>query len=375
MPLIEEFDVVFEGIKTALGEQWQCGKADDHRLSGMVTEKVVNLLLNADLVIAVLPDPRVANAINPNVMYELGIAHSFKKPAIVVSDKTNILPFDIRAVESIELDFSRLRGEEQSAIFVKILQDSLQKSLQTPEVIYEIEKRRTPRNPITTQLNSAQVFINDLPWLWSYCKVLNRERAAKTIWEITRDLYWPAESLFYESIRAAIHQKRKHYFIVPREEEVLRKVSRIKKQLRSCVQSEEIDKYLRFVAVEPEKFVLWPISVVLYDADLATSRGGIICEPMTSEVGHDGIDVEIRKQFDDHVARTGERLETFRIDLDWIRAHQEATFDIELDGRVVEKLANAFADIWDEKIWAEIRTKGEKEQSLLKTWLIREIGE
>src|ERR1700681_4245871 len=110
MPLIAETQGIFSAIarkvSDSLGGQWLCVKANDTRRAGMVDEKVVFDLLNADLVIAVIADPRESNPINPNVMYELGIAHSFRKPTIVIADIKNKLPFDIQSVETIQVDFS-----------------------------------------------------------------------------------------------------------------------------------------------------------------------------------------------------------------------------------------------------------------------------
>lgn len=371
MPLTTEFEPVFNEIKDTLRGQWECIKADEKRSTGLVTDKVVKYMLNADLVIAVVPDPREGFSNNPNVMYELGIAHSFRKPTILLADHKHLLPFDLRSVEAIELDFSRLNVDSQD--FLRELRQELQDLLQGND-IHEGERGILPRNPVTAQLSGTQVFVEDLSWLWGYRKVLERERSAKTIWEITRDLFWPGERLFFESIRSAIQKKRKHYFMVPDDDGILQKVEAIKKQLRACGGgvAEESDNYLRFVRIEQHYFDLWPIAIVLYDADLATSREGIICEPMTSEVGHDLNDEEVRRQFDEHAARSSGGLDTFHLQLDWFQIRRESTFDISLDGRVVDKLATAFAKIWDEKIWTEIRQKtSEQEESLLKTWLIR----
>ena len=335
---------------------------------------IVHLLLNADLVVAVVADPRPGNSLNPNVMYELGIAHSFRKPTLVIADTASGLPFDLRAVETIQLDFSRFADERLRPAFLAELRKALRLSLKTPDVLDYMERRRIPRNPITTQLSDTRIFIEDLPWLWGYCEVLKWESEAHTIWEITRDLFWPGEALFFESLRAAIRDGRKHYFMVPDDEGVLRKSEAIKKQLQLSIPADDIEKLLRFVAIETKYFVLWPIAIVLYNADYATGRGGIICEPMTSEVGHDSWDEEIRKVFLQHV-RSGdpERFRQYIADLDWTQKRREATFDIRLDGRVVDSLATSFARIWNEKIREEARQKtNELEQSaLLETWLIK----
>jgi hypothetical protein len=378
MPLIDElravyFDAILPEVKDAFGSLSQCNKADDLRLPGMITEKIVHALLNADLIIAVLADPREGNTINPNVMYELGIAHSFRRPTLLVADSMIELPFDLRSVEAIQLDFSRFHDGGQRPSFLIDLRRALRLSLKSPRLQEDLERKRVARNPITTQLSGAQIFVEDLTWLWGYSRVLKREREAQTIWEITRDLFWGVEPLFFTSIKAAIRDERKHYFMVPEDEGIRRKVEAVKNQLlRDQVAQGEIDRFLHFVEIDPKHFLLWPISIVLYDADLVTSRGGIICEPMTSEVGKDGIDREYRDRFVEHV-HSGGSLENFNVELDWIKRRSESTFDIELDSRVVDSLATSFAKIWNEKVLEEARkmTDEQEQSALLKNWQIR----
>jgi len=379
MPLIEEFrdiysNAVLPEVKDSPGDQWQCIKADDSQRPGMVTEKVANHLLNADLVIAIVHDPRERNCINPNVMYELGVAHSFRKPTIIVADSTDGLPFDIHDAETIQLDFSRFKDKGKRPEFLSELRKAIRKSLKSTDLLDDLDKKRIPRNPITTQLSGARIFIEDLSWLCGYCEVLKREREAKTVWEITRDLFWPGEPLFFESIRTAIREERKHYFLIPDDEGVLRKADAIKNELKEYIPAHEIERYLRFVALETKYFALWPIAIVLYDADLARGRGGIICEPMRSEVGQDSWDEEVRNLFDQY-ARSGdlEGFQHYLSNLAWTQKRRESTFDIRLDGRVVDSLATSFARIWNEKIREEARQKAsEQEQSaLLETWLIK----
>ena len=48
---------------------------------------------------------------NLNVMYELGYAHALKRPVIVISEQTDLVPFDLRGVQSLIYDKNRLQGE------------------------------------------------------------------------------------------------------------------------------------------------------------------------------------------------------------------------------------------------------------------------
>lgn len=358
-----------------MGQGWSCNRADDYSEPGVVTEKIVYSILNSDLVIGLVPDFRAENSINPNVMYELGIAHSFRKPSVVIADERSALPFDVRDVETIALDFSRYRREADQTGFLRDLRERLHSALATPETLSLPSQRRPPRNPVTMHLAEANIFIEDLPWLWGYSKVLERERGASTVWEITRDLYWPGEVLFLESIKEAIRDHRKHYFLVPDEDEVLRTAEAVMKQLsQEGLPADEIERHLHFVAIDKKHFVLWPISIVLYDADLAGRRGGIICEPMESEVGHDSWDQEIRDLYarQGHATSIGD-FQSFLGDLDWVQKRREKTFDIRLDPRVVSSLATAFEKIWNQNIIEEAqRQRSETDRAqLLKVWLIQ----
>jgi hypothetical protein len=321
----------------------------------MAMDKVISSVLNSDLIIAVVADPREGNAINPNVMYELGLAHSFRKPTVIVSDVNSDLPFNIRPLEVVQVDFS-------SPDLLPALREQLQRTLRDRELLDSLDGRRIPGNPITSQLRDARVFIEDLPWLWGYCEV----------WEITRDLFWAGQRPFFLSILEAMRTGRRHYFMIEDDERVLQKVKQIRHELEGQVPRVEIDKLLHFVAIDRQYFVLWPIAVVLYDADLATRRGGIICEPMESRVGGDEFDESVKRLLVQH--GKADNLDDFErrlLDLDWTERRQESTFDISLDGRVVDELATSFTRIWNEKILEEAQKKsGDEKSLLLSTWLI-----
>jgi len=376
MPLITEtrdlYYAIERQVKDSLRGQWDCVKADDTRRPGMIDEKIVQELLNSDLAIAVIADPREANPINPNVMYELGIAHSFRKPTIVVADVRSKLPFDIQSVETIQIDFA-----SQDAL--KDLQNALKQTLADPKVISELEGKGTPaRNPLTTQLSNKRIFIEDLPWVWGYRDVLRRERAATTVWEITRDLFWAGEPLFFGTIKEAIRLRRKHYYMVENDPEILQKVEDIKYELQEeGFSKNNIDELIHFVAIERRYFVLWPISVVLYDASLPTRKGGIICEPMQPLVGDDPYDTKIRGLFKQYAMQDDlGAFENSLFDMPWTETRDEATFDISLDGRVVEKLATSFKQIWNEKILEEVQNKsGGEKSNLLNTWIIGGVSQ
>lgn len=61
-----------------------------------ITTEIIQNLISSDLVIADL------STLNPNVFYELGIRHAFKKPCILVSDWKDRPPFDVAGINTIK---------------------------------------------------------------------------------------------------------------------------------------------------------------------------------------------------------------------------------------------------------------------------------
>jgi hypothetical protein len=370
MPFLADLEDLYTAIQAAvresLGSQWRCLRADSCRGPGMADERVIGSLLNADLVVSIVSDLREGARINPNVMYELGIAHSFRKSALLVADARTELPFNIQSVQAILLDFA-------SPDLASDLRKALQRALRDLEIEAGVGRGAIPHNPITAHLRDAKVFLEDLDWLWGYCQVLERERRARTVWEITRDLYWPQEPLFFETLIDSVRAQRKHYFMIAEDDHVRRQAETIVTQLELQFSPSEIRDLVHFVAIDRSYFVLWPIAVVLYDADLAVGKAGVICEPTESDVGQDAYDEQVRRIYNRQPKPLD--FDAFQRELatmKWTERRKEATFDIALDGRVVAKLATSFARLWNEKVLAEAQElSGEESVHLLNTWRIR----
>ena len=75
-------------------------RADEDKSPGIVTESIVNKIIDADLVIADL------HGHNPNVMYEVAIRHATDKPLVQMAEFGESLPFDIGGLNTVFYDSS-----------------------------------------------------------------------------------------------------------------------------------------------------------------------------------------------------------------------------------------------------------------------------
>ena len=73
-------------------------RADQISEPGIITTQVIQHIIDDAMVIADL------SGRNPNVFYELGIAHALKKPVVLVSSNEEDVPFDVRHIRVIYYD-------------------------------------------------------------------------------------------------------------------------------------------------------------------------------------------------------------------------------------------------------------------------------
>ncbi|MGV8025229.1 MAG: hypothetical protein AB2L18_01575 [Anaerolineaceae bacterium] len=93
MPFAEKFNNLFKIIKSScFNANCDMIRADDLHQPGPIINQIFEIINESDCVVAVLDDR------NPNVYYEIGIAHQMGLPTIlIVNEKDlNTLPFDIR---------------------------------------------------------------------------------------------------------------------------------------------------------------------------------------------------------------------------------------------------------------------------------------
>ncbi len=92
MPFNSKFDNRYQNIKQACEEVgFICHRSDENYETGNLLKQIVELILKSQLIIALIDGK------NPNVFYEIGIAHSLGKPVILIANMVNeySIPFNI----------------------------------------------------------------------------------------------------------------------------------------------------------------------------------------------------------------------------------------------------------------------------------------
>ena len=97
-----------------------CIRADDIFGPSSIMEDVWSHILKASLIVADVTGR------NPNVFYELGMAHTVGRPTIVIAQDENDVPFDIRAFRYLKYEISPLQLKEFEVQLEKTIATVLQ---------------------------------------------------------------------------------------------------------------------------------------------------------------------------------------------------------------------------------------------------------
>jgi hypothetical protein len=121
MPFKDDLTRIYVSIVKPVVEEigLDCLRADDYKTARAIIQDIWYAICESRLVIADM------TGLNPNVMYELGIAHAVGKNTIIIHQKKQDVqfPFDLAHIRRIEY--------EDTAEGVKILQRELNKTLRS----------------------------------------------------------------------------------------------------------------------------------------------------------------------------------------------------------------------------------------------------
>lgn len=102
MPFDEKFQPLYDDHvrPTVEGAKLRCERADDIHGTSLITWDIWERINRARFLIAELTDQ------NPNVFYELGLAHALSKDVILITQSMDFVPFDLKTIRCIVYEFT-----------------------------------------------------------------------------------------------------------------------------------------------------------------------------------------------------------------------------------------------------------------------------
>lgn len=129
-----------------------------HEMSdpGSIEHRIIHHILNSELVIANL------TGLNPNVMYELAVRHSFGKPVVCIAEKSTILPFDINSQRVILYTNDMYGVSELCETLPNFINDALNKDPLNPiiNVVSDIKTYEHASDAQKSILNKLEALVS-----------------------------------------------------------------------------------------------------------------------------------------------------------------------------------------------------------------------
>lgn len=130
MPFLDELKPVYDDHISRVTKRLglSTARADDFFTTDSIVRDIWNAISSADLLIA------DCTGRNPNVFYEIGIAHAIGKPVVLVSQTMDDIPFDLRHLRTIVYKYTP-RGMKQ---FETDLGETIESALESPRTLKEL---------------------------------------------------------------------------------------------------------------------------------------------------------------------------------------------------------------------------------------------
>lgn len=134
-PFDEDYLALYDELKKSFEEKFDFSNAGDLDNQQNILQDIVEGIYQADVIIADL------TGLNPNVFYELGLAHAMNKKVIIITQDLAELPFDIKSYRANEysLQFNKLPKlvEELKKLLFGAIDGSVKYGIRFP-IIYLI---------------------------------------------------------------------------------------------------------------------------------------------------------------------------------------------------------------------------------------------
>jgi len=327
MPFAPEFDAVYEVILGAARDSdFDCARADKKKDLGLITQGIMMDILLADIVVADI------SGFNPNVLYELGIAHTLGKPTLLISQELSSggrLPFDITHMATIPYTRPVTVGDAHA----RELNISIQRYF---------SESRIHHNPVSITFAAERLSLANhfgFGFLWGFARTLEESRRAHDAWVVSTKLYWERlNAQFYRSIleERILLGKRKELVLLPDTEENRYRKNTVMERYETV--NPKVEEFLKILLISDSRaFAFLPTEISIYDAGTHDVRA-IILEPMAVEGMDHENDTRIAAALNSNNTRD-------------LRLHnlRESTFDLALPKFVAEQMCVAFKRVWNEE--------------------------
>jgi hypothetical protein len=120
MPFSKDFDDVYAMIKNVVEsivstQGGRCFRLDEARPAGRITDRLISEIRAATICIADVTGN------SPNVMWELGYAMALEKPTLLLTQKIQELPFDVKDLQNLEYNRNYLNNTLGTHLRIMIL--------------------------------------------------------------------------------------------------------------------------------------------------------------------------------------------------------------------------------------------------------------
>jgi hypothetical protein len=259
MPFAQQFRATYEtAIKPAVSEAADgfgamitCRRGDEIVGPGSITREIVSSIYTADVVIADLTGN------NPNVFYELGIAHCMGNKTVMITQNIDDVPFDVSAYRLIRYNpsldgLTALRLELAGAVS-EILAGRVRQASNPVEDFVPI------------RYSNVVIRLEDL--------VRHECQVASEVWLIEPSIEVDLK-LFRHVIKENIERRSINYrYLVPETTSVLRNIRRLRDVLGV---DEAAWKRLAFRVIHPK---MVESEVVIYDAHTQLEKVFLMSSP------------------------------------------------------------------------------------------------
>lgn len=121
-PFNEEYDKDYQWVKEAFGRhKYSCTRGDDVKVQNNLLSHIIKEMLSSKLVVANI------SGRNPNVFYELGIAHALGKDVILISRSAKDITFDLSSSQIIIYQDKETLNSSINEWLVSLLESKLER--------------------------------------------------------------------------------------------------------------------------------------------------------------------------------------------------------------------------------------------------------